>query len=114
MIVKCLPVDIYTSKDGVNCSNKGISTRFNQVLLIHDEGFISVDMDNPPENLCKAVEMRFPFGVYTHVEPVKKPDGLGWMNGGCIVYTPDSRFGYTPLMLFDRQETQEEYDRLSS
>lgn len=61
MYVKCLPCAIYESKDGINCSNKGISTRFNQVLLIHDEGFISVDLNDPPENLCKMVEMKFPF-----------------------------------------------------
>lgn len=110
MIVKCLPVDIYESKDKHNCSNNGISARYKEILLICKHGFISVDTDDPPDNLCKVVTKQYTFGTFTHVEPVAKPNGCGWMFGGQIVYTSDSRFGDKPLKLFDRCEKQEDYD----
>lgn len=75
-----------------------------------------MDLDNPPENLCKVVE-RFLFGrYYYHVEPMARPEGIGWMYGGCIVDTSDSRWGEIseyPLHLHDRQETQQEYETYS-
>lgn len=51
-----------------------------------------------------------------HAEPVKAPDGLPYMAGGCVVYTSDSRFrelSEYPLSLHDRTESQKLYDLLS-
>lgn len=114
--ILCIPLNIYECKSYGNCSNRGISTRYDTVLIPHPQGFHEVDLDNPPENLCKVVE-RFLFGrYYYHVEPMSRPKGVGWMYGGCIVDSSDSRWGEIseyPLHLHDRQETQQEYDMLS-
>lgn len=101
---------------GEDCSNGGISSRFNDVLVLCPDGNVEVDGNEP--NLCKVVERRL-FGseIYYHVEPVVKADGVGWMAGGTVVYSCDSRFrrlanGY-PLSFHDRTESQELYDQLS-
>lgn len=103
-----IPLYIYDNKAYGNCSNNGISTRFNTVLLIHPEGFIEVDDENPPENLVKIVTRDFGFrGTFTHIEPVARPTGCGWMFGGALVYSSDSRFqeiSHYALQLHDRQE----------
>lgn len=112
---KALPVEIFKNGWG-DCSNGGVSSRHNEVLVLCDEGFIPVDMDNPPDNLC-VVEKRILWGEkHYYVRPYAEPSGVGWMYGGCICDTSDSRWsrltevGY-PLKLHDRTETQEEYDR---
>lgn len=102
-----IPLYIYENKDYGNCSNYGISTRFNKVLLIHPEGFIEIDDENPPENLVKIVTRDFGNRTYTHIEPVARPTGCGWMYGGTLVYSGDSRFtelSRYPLQFHDRQE----------
>lgn len=114
--MKALPIGIYESKRIGNCSNHGISERFNEILLLCEDGFIEVDMENPPENLCKVVERHLFGETYKHIEPVARPDGCGWMMGGCYVGCSDSRFteiSQYPLPLHDRQESQELYDMMS-
>ena len=112
--MKVLPIEIYKHKG--DCSNGGISSRFNEVLLICEEGYLEVDENNPPENLVKLV-VRHLFGKeYKHIEPVAAPKGVGWMSGGTIVYSCDSRFrrmSEYPLSFHDRCESQELYDALS-
>lgn len=109
--MKAISVSIYKPHYG-DCSNNGISHRFQEILLLHDEGWIDVDPDNPPENLCKIVK-RHLFGQdFLHIEPVERPTGCGWMAGGCLCYSSDSRFTETSqyaLSLHDRQETPEHY-----
>ena len=113
MIEKALPVYIYKHK-GETCSNGGISERYNEILLLCEDGFVNVDMDNPPENVCKVVKRNLWGEDYFHVEPIAKPNGIGWMYGGSIVNTSDSRFRFDyPLKLHDRCESQELYDKLS-
>lgn len=111
--MKALPVSIYKNKGG-DCSNHGISSRFDEILLICEDGFIDVDEENPPENLCKVVTRNLFGEEYKHIEPVERPSGVGWMYGGCICYASDSRFDSRyPLKLHDRTESQELYDMLS-
>ena len=113
--MRALPLEIFKSNLG-DCSNGGISSRFKEILLICDEGHIEIDENNPPENLCKLVERNLGFTVYKHIEPVAKAKGVGWMAGGTLVYTCDSRFrrmSEYPLVLHDRTESQKEYDALS-
>lgn len=114
--MKALPVSIFEDKYIGNCSNNGISKRFNQILLLCPEGYIEVDENNPPENLCKISEITLGYDTYYHVEPVAAPKGAGWMAGGSLVYSCDSRyrrlFPY-PLSLHDRQETWKQYEALS-
>lgn len=119
MIVKALPVYVYRQADGTDCTNNGISSRYNRLLCVCNDGFIDVDESNPPENLVKVVRREL-FGrdVY-HLEPVVKPVGAGWMAGGNYAATSDSRFSrlvggmYGAVSIHDRQETQEQYERLS-
>lgn len=114
--MKALPISIYKDSRFGDCSNNGISNRYREVLLICDEGFINIDENNPPENLVKLVTRQLFGREYKHIEPVARPNGVGWMSGGSLVYSCDSRFrrmSEYPLCLHDRQETQEQYDRLS-
>lgn len=117
--MKALHVSVYRDATPGDCTNGGVSSRFRDLLILCPDGFIDVDEDNPPENLCKVVH-RFLFGrdVY-HVEPVVRPKGAGWMMGGNYAATSDSRFHalcggfYVGIPIHDRQESWEEYDRLS-
>ena len=113
MTQKALPVYIYKHKRDT-CSNGGISERYDEILLLCNDGFVDVDMDNPPENLCKVVKRNLWGKDYYHVEPYVKAKGAGWMYGGSIVNTSDSRFAFDyPLKLHDRDETWDEYNELS-
>ena len=109
--MKAIRANIYKHK-GETCSNHGISERFNDVLIVNEEGWIEVD--GTEENLCEVRCITFGGRTHYYIQPVAKPQGLGWMAGGCIVYTCDSRFPFDyPLSLHDRQETQKEYDMYS-
>lgn len=113
--MKALPISIYKDSRLGDCSNHGISSRYTEVLLICDEGFINIDENNPPENLVKLVTRNLFGREYKHIEPVARPTGVGWMSGGSLVYSCDSRFrrmSEYPLCLHDRQETQEQYDSM--
>ena len=117
--MKALPVSVYRNDPFSDCTNGGITSRYKRLLVICDDGFIDVDENNPPENLCKVVR-RHLFGrdVY-HIEPVERPTGAGWMMGGNYAATSDSRFSelcghqYGAIAIHDRQETWEEYEILS-
>lgn len=117
--MKALPVSVYRDATPGDCTNGGVSSRFRDLLVICPDGFIDVDENNPPENLCKVVH-RFLFGrdVY-HIEPVARPKGAGWMMGGNYAATSDSRFSelcgdlYAAIPVHDRQESWKDYDALS-
>lgn len=118
--MKALPIYIYKNNRLGDCSNNGISSRYDEVLLVCPDGYVNIDPENPPENLVKIVEKRSysrPGEIHRHIEPVAAPKGVGWMAGGCIAYSSDGRFnrlsGGYPLQLHDRCESQELYDRLS-
>lgn len=89
-----------------DCSNGGISEKYDKLLLVGKgvEGYIKVDLDNPPENLVCLVKR----GDYQFVEPI---DGcsvngdLWYMSGGSFCYTSDRRFpSRYPLSIHDRHE----------
>lgn len=108
--MRALSVEIMKGKFG-DCSNGGISSRYSEILLICEDGYIEIDENNPPENLCKIVKRNLFGEVYKHIEPVARPTGAGWMYGGCVCCTSDSRFDSRyPLKLHDRQESQELYN----
>lgn len=112
--MRALSVSIFEDKKIGNCSNHGISERYNEILLICEDGNVEIDEDNIPENLCKIVSSFWGGKEHKHIEPVAKPSGVGWMSGGCICYTSDARFDSDyPLSLHDRTESQEMYDMLS-
>lgn len=114
--MRALTVEIYKSHLG-DCSNRGISSKYKEILVVCPDGNIEVDETNPPENLCKVVERDLGFTVYKHIEPVARPAGIGWMASGAIAYTTDSRFrriSEYPLVMHDRTESRKEYNMYSA
>lgn len=113
--MKAIPVDVYRHGVG-DCTNGGVSSRYSSLLVVCDSGWIPVDENNIPANLCKLVKRNL-FGrdVY-HIEPYNKPMGAGWMMGGNFAHTCDSRFSkavgglYGAIAIHDRQETWEDYN----
>ena len=113
--MKALPISIFENKRIGNCSNNGISARYDEVLIACDDGFIEIDEDNMPENLVRLVVRRIGGREYMHLEPYKSVDKgcVGWMFGGSYAGCSDSRFTRIsdyPLPIHDRQESQEMYD----
>lgn len=114
--MKALRIDVF--KNGsYDCTNGGISSKYNELLLVCDEGYIDIDENNLPENLVKIVTRKLFGKEYKYIEPYKSATELGWMSGGNIAYSCDSRFRELsdyPLVIHDRQETQAQYDHLSN
>lgn len=120
--MKALRINVYRSNgwDGKpsDCTNGGISAKYDQLLLVCEDGVVEIDENNPPENLVKVVTRQLFGREYKHIEPVSRPkDGnIGWMYGGNIASCSDSRFhdiSEYPLCIHDRQETVAQYERLS-
>ena len=112
--MKALPIYVYRNRMA-DCTNNGISSRYDELLLICEDGFIEVDENNLPENLVKVVTRKLWDGEYKHIEPVAavKAGNVGYMYGGNIASSSDSRFrriAEYPLRIHDRQETQALYD----
>ncbi len=125
MDVKGLGFHVYKPikyiRDGTDCTNGGISTKFDELIVVGEDlkGYIDISLSDPPENAVFIVK-RHLFGrdVY-HAEPM---DGLHAMkfrgltggkwycDGGNYIATSDSRFGeacggfYGALSLHDRCE----------
>lgn len=109
--MKALPISVYRTARLGDCTNGGITSKFDTLLLIHKEGYMDIDPENPPANAVVLVTRTLWGREYKHIEPLAKPQHLGWMAGGNIAYTSDSRFPCDyPLNVHDRQETQEQYD----
>lgn len=116
--MKALSIDVY--RNGTyDCTNGGISSKYDELLLVCDEGYIEIDENNLPENLVKIVSEKLcgKDREYKYIEPYKAATKIGWMSGGNIAYSCDSRFSELsdyPLVIHDRQETPEQYARLSN
>ena len=107
-MVKGLSISVYRNARGWDCTNGGISSRYSELILVGEgiEGPVTVDLDNPPENLVKIVKRKL-FGgqeEYMHIEPYNN-DGKWFMDGGNIADASDSRFpSRYPLSIHDRCE----------
>lgn len=111
--MRALPITVYSNSNYRQCANGGISERYDELLLIHPEGFIEIDEENPPENLVKVVTRQLFGREYMHIEPVARPQHIGWMMGGSYAGSSDTRFNRIspyPLPIHDRQETREQND----
>lgn len=119
-----IPIYVYKKEGGTDCTNGGVSSKYDSLLCVCADGYIEYDENDPPENLVKVVK-RHLFGqdIY-HIEPVARPKlyNVGWMMGGNYAASCDSRFVemiggfggfYGAIPIHDRQETREEYDNLS-
>lgn len=115
--MRALEIEVYRTARHTDCTNNGISSRYGKLLLVHPQGNIEFDIENPPENLVKLVRRRLFGRECLHIEPVAQPDGVGWMYGGNIASSSDGRFydlSPYPLHIHDRQETQEQYDMMNN
>ena len=117
MTIRCLTLYVYRSNVLGDCTNKGVSNRFNRLLVACPFGPDSFDADKGiPLNFC-MVERKRVVGMETmHIVPatvdangevVKRPGW--WMNGGNIAGGADSRFTqltghHYPLKIHDRRE----------
>ena len=116
--MRALPINVYRGPFG-DCTNGGVSSRHDTLMLICDEGFLDIDPKDPPDNLVKIVKRKFCGETIYHIEPYAEPTGVGWMMGGNYAATADSRFSkmvggmYGAVAIHDRQESQEMYDLLS-
>jgi hypothetical protein len=98
------------------CSNGGISSRVDQVVLIGP----GVPEIFEPTDDCPAVKLvRRDIGSkeYLHAESIEeweRENLIGPMAGGSYIYTSDSRFPNPyPISLHDRYESQKMYDSLT-
>ena len=119
MKIHCLDVDVYRNDTFGDCTNGGVSSRFNRLLVACPNGPITFDGEKEvPLNFC-IIEKRNLFGgtlpdvriipatVDESGQIVKRPGW--WMYGGNIAACADSRFSemnghYYPLKIHDRQE----------
>jgi hypothetical protein len=122
LFANLLPIDVYTFPLG-DCTNGGISSSSRKLLLAMNEDTAKAiaELGGGPwfngEPVVMIVERELAGGTYLHAEPVCRPPKghVGWMAGGNLVYTSDSRFremSKYPLSLHDRSETVELYNRL--
>lgn len=101
--LKGLIVYVYKSSLG-DCTNGGISSKVDKITLCGDgiPEIFEASADAPP---FRVVRRNLRDGEYLHVEPWERPTGSGWMFGGNICNTSDSRFpNKYPLKIHDRQE----------
>ncbi len=117
--MRAIRASIYEDKRLGNCSNHGISERYDSVLVICEDGPEVLDEENLPENTVEVVT-RYLWGEkHFYLKPVAEP-GKGrtsYMAGGSYAGSSDSRFvelagGVSILPLHDRSETWEHYDSM--
>ena len=111
-----LPITVYTN--GSDCTNDGISGKYETLLLVHDEGW--VDIDGTEGNLVEVItHMGNPIIV-----PLHKPENMMGPAMGGNYATGDSRFMeiikkvtgvsfYGAVPIHDRFETWEMYNSMS-
>lgn len=110
MSCRAISLYIYKNKAG-DCSNGGISNKYNEVIIEHPEGNIILEENNLPENFVIVDEIVLGDFVHYFLRPADgnplHKNHNQWQYGGTICYSSDSRwreiFPY-PLCLHDRHE----------
>lgn len=107
MKIKCIKAEIFGCKFG-DCSNDGITNRFTDVYIPHDEGCYTIDTDEAPENLVILETKNFFGKNYIRFVPYHiMNSGKLYMMGGKFAYSCDSRFrdlSDYPIPIHDRVE----------
>lgn len=105
---------VYRSS-GKNCSNGGISSRVDEVVILGLGKDAEVFKPSAKRPAVRIVKREFCNRIYLHAEPVDQPEGLvGPCAGGTFIYSCDSRFPSDyPIALHDRWDTYEDYLALS-
>lgn len=105
--VRALRCGIFEDKSIGNCSNNGISNRYNDVYVLCPDGNIEIDLNDPPENLVSFEVRNLGFGKFARFTPYNN-NGKWNMFGGTFVWSCDSRFREHfceyPVPLHDRYE----------
>jgi hypothetical protein len=117
---KGLHVSVYRTADLGDCTNGGLTARHNSVVVLGtNEVPINDGVFTMTDPAATLVLTRGPVGQMVAVPLALVTDGLppnhvGPMFGGNFIYTSDSRFpARTPIPVFDRIETAEQYRALS-
>lgn len=105
--INTIRAEIYKVSSG-DCSNGGISSRYNEVYIPCVDGNIEINFENPPENFV-LLDINTTFGEYKYCKPYKDVVEGNWvMMGGTFVYLSDGRFSRNinqyPIALHDRKE----------
>ena len=114
--MKTIPVSVYRSDRIGDCTNGGVSSIYNTLYVVCEDGFKEVDDRDTPENVMKLVVLSRRGQMLYHLEPVAKPEGAGWMFGGNYAASSDARFcrmidsAYCAIPIHDRQESWELYE----
>lgn len=119
--MKAISVYVYRSPALGDCTNCGISSRYDRIYVEHPHGWVDLDDENLPENVFKVVKRDLFGRTIYHLEPLMPVNEgcVGWMAGGNFANTSDSRFGeligkmYGAVSIHDRQETTRQYNLLS-
>lgn len=110
---------LFVYRHGADCTNGGISSRTDRILVACEDGSEEIDETKPlPENLFRIENTGWGDKPHLALVPFAKvkPGNVGWMMGGNFAYSSDSRFSKLsqyPLGIHDRQETEDEYRLLS-
>ena len=113
--IKAITIRVFKNPLFSGCSNNGISEKFDDLYLVCDDGNIPLHDPENIKNLVKIVTRQIRGREYKHMEPYAPAKGVGWMAGGAIGYSSDSRFmSDYPLQIHDRDESREEYEIYSS
>jgi len=105
--MKAINVSVYWNDQYRKCAIGGISEKYNELLLLHDEG--NLDVKGDEENLCKVVYRKIGGRDVYHIEPMASKGKLFSM-GGSFANSSDSRFSelvggqYGAIAIHDRVE----------
>ena len=113
-----LILSVYRNAELGDCTNGGLTSRVNKVTVVNASGPFEPTDERPAVLLVKG-----PLNT-ARLVPIDLVDSGAWvMSGGNYAGTSDSRFGEAVRALigssngvvpvFDRTETQEEYNRLT-
>lgn len=105
MKIKAITASIYRNPKYGDCSNNGITSKYDEIIIPCSDGYIDIDTDNLPENYC---EFEHGFAGSVHFVPHFLKSSTMGMMGGCFAYSSDSRFsrlyGSQPVAIHDRVE----------
>lgn len=108
-----LVVFVYRDARGSDCTNGGVTSKFDHMVLIDPKIRAPFTVSNTCPGL-KLVRRNFGGSEYIHAEPLEQPKGrVGPMFGGNYISSSDSRFREIcqyPIPVHDRFETQVQYD----
>lgn len=105
--IKCISCDIFKPHSG-DCSNNGLSSSYNKVYLINEEGNLNFNIldDDCPQNIVEYF-YECEYDIYKSIPLFSSYHSVWYMYGGTFIYTCDSRFRSKykyPVPLHDRIE----------